>query len=51
MQAKLTVYEQNEYTAWLAEAQEKANYITDKENPDMFWGWKWLTANTEVTKN
>lgn len=42
MQAKLTVYEQTEYDAWLNEMQERAEFTTEKENADLFWGWKWV---------
>lgn len=51
MQAQLTVYEENDFNTWLAEAGTKANQIIDKENPDLFWGWKWLNPTTEVTAN
>jgi cytochrome c oxidase subunit II len=41
MQAKLTVYEQENYDEWLSEAQNIALASNDPENPDMFWGWQW----------
>ena len=42
MQAKLTVYDQTEYDAWLNEMQERADFTTEKENADLYWGWKWV---------
>lgn len=41
MQAKLTTYTQEDYDAWLKEANEKAAQENDLTNPDLFWGWKW----------
>jgi cytochrome c oxidase subunit 2 len=45
MQAKISVYSEDEYKNWLANAETTSNYVVDKENPDLFWGWKWMTAN------
>lgn len=42
MQAKLTVYSQEDYDKWLSEQEAKATIVNDIENPDMYWGWKWL---------
>lgn len=41
MKASLTTYSQEDYEAWLAEAEEKALQENDPENPELFWGWKW----------
>lgn len=41
MQARLTVYSQEEYDNWLDDAQEKALQVNDPENPELFWGWQW----------
>ena len=41
MKAHLTTYSQDDYAAWLEEAQEKALEENDAENPELFWGWKW----------
>lgn len=41
MKAHLTTYSQEDYEAWLSEAQDKALQENDPENPDLFWGWKW----------
>lgn len=41
MKASLTTYSQDDFAAWLAEAQEKALHENDAENPELFWGWKW----------
>ncbi|MCB9094516.1 MAG: cytochrome c oxidase subunit II [Halobacteriovoraceae bacterium] len=43
MQGKMIVHSQEEYLAWLGEAQTVANYANDNENIDNFWGWKWET--------
>ena len=45
MQAKLTVYTQAEYDAWMTEMQNRAPIINEQENPDIYWGWKWTTAD------
>lgn len=45
MQAKLIVYTPAEFDKWLAEAHLNSNYVVDKENADLFWGWKWMTAS------
>jgi len=42
MQAKLTVYTQAEYDAWLNEMQDRADFTTEKDKADLYWGWKWL---------
>ncbi len=42
MQAKLTVYTQTEYDAWLNEMQDRADFTTEKDKADLYWGWKWL---------
>jgi cytochrome c oxidase subunit 2 len=41
MKAKMVIYEQDEYDAWLEEAQTLAETNKDIENPDIYWGWKW----------
>jgi len=41
MKAHLTTYSQEDYAAWLEEAQEIALQENDPENPELFWGWKW----------
>lgn len=45
MQAKLTVYTQAEYDTWMNEMQERANNVNEKDNADIFWGWKWVASN------
>lgn len=45
MQAKLTVYDQTEYDAWMAEMSERARHVTEQDKADLFWGWKWLPEN------
>ncbi len=41
MQAKLTVYSEQEYKEWLDEAQHLAKIGNDTANLDNYWGWKW----------
>lgn len=40
--AKLTVYTQAEYDTWLNEMQDRADFTTEKDKADLYWGWKWL---------
>lgn len=47
MQAKLTVYTEQEYQNWMNEKEANTTFVNDKENPDLFWGWKWLAANNK----
>lgn len=42
MKATLTVYSQEDYDKWLGEQESIATTVNDVENPDMYWGWKWL---------
>lgn len=41
MKAQLTVYTQEEYDAWLSNAQELATQTNNPEDADAFWGWQW----------
>jgi cytochrome c oxidase subunit 2 len=41
MKAQLTVYSEEDYNTWLAEAQHLANIGNDTDNLDNYWGWKW----------
>ncbi|PIP93003.1 MAG: cytochrome c oxidase subunit II [Bdellovibrio sp. CG12_big_fil_rev_8_21_14_0_65_39_13] len=41
MQAKLTVYTQEDYDNWMNHAQEHAFQTNDPENAELFWGWAW----------
>jgi cytochrome c oxidase subunit 2 len=41
MQAKLTVYSQEDYDKWLETAQDIALSANDTENADLYWGWPW----------
>lgn len=43
MQAKLTVYDQTEYDAWMTEMQERTLHVTEQDKADLFWGWKWVS--------
>lgn len=45
MQAKLTVYTQADYDAWMTEMQNRAPNVNEQDNPDIYWGWKWTTAD------
>lgn len=46
MGAKLTVYEEEDYGHWLAEAQQIHNAINDPEDAEIYWGWKWMTTSS-----
>ncbi len=45
MQAKLTVYTQEEYDKWKTEMEERAIHVIEPERIENYWGWKWVTAN------
>ncbi|MCB9060291.1 MAG: hypothetical protein H6622_02080 [Halobacteriovoraceae bacterium] len=42
MQAKMTVYSQDDYEKWYQQAQEVAAMENDPKNLAFFWGWKWV---------
>lgn len=42
MAAKLTVYDQVDFIRWMEQVQDMALAANDPENPDLYWGWKWL---------
>ncbi|CAM9928028.1 unnamed protein product [Chrysoparadoxa australica] len=46
MAARLTVYEENDYNHWLAEAQQIHNAVNDPEDADIYWGWKWTKTSS-----
>ena len=45
MQAKLTVYSQTDYDAWMNEMQARTFHVTEKDKADLYWGWKWVSTN------
>ncbi|MBP9681469.1 MAG: cytochrome c oxidase subunit II [Bacteriovorax sp.] len=45
MQAKMTVYSQEEFKKWEEEMQNRTSYAVEKDNADLYWGWKWLANN------
>lgn len=47
MKADLTVHTKEDFKKWMDAASEHANYATDKQNPDVFWGWNWIASNTK----
>lgn len=49
MQAKLTVYPEEEYKIWLNEMENRATQVTEEGNADLFWGWQWTP--TTIGKN
>lgn len=51
MQAKLTVYTQEDYTKWLTEMEERAHNVNEKDNADHYWGWAWQTAAETTAAN
>ncbi|MDA9189451.1 cytochrome c oxidase subunit II [bacterium] len=42
MKAKLTVYNQEDFNDWQNHASLLANVEANPENPDLYWGWKWM---------
>jgi cytochrome c oxidase subunit 2 len=42
MKADLKVYNQNDFSQWLNEAQNIAVAVNDPEDAQSFWGWKWI---------
>lgn len=47
MQARLTVYSEEEFDRWLAEAEAKAIEEADPTDFDRFWGWAWMSTPSE----
>jgi cytochrome c oxidase subunit 2 len=47
MKARLTSYSQEDYLAWLSEAQEKAAFENQEIQPERYWGWKWQMAGSK----
>lgn len=45
MQAKLTVYTQEDFDKWQDEMSNRTSYVMEKDNADLYWGWKWLANN------
>lgn len=45
MKAKLTVYSPEEFLKWQNEMNERVQYTMEKDNADLYWGWKWVTNN------
>jgi cytochrome c oxidase subunit 2 len=41
MQARMTVYNPEDFDRWYAEAKQKAVQENPTDNPDMYWGWQW----------
>lgn len=47
MQGRVFIHTQEEYKNWLAQAENYAPVVMDKESADVFWGWKWLTTTAK----
>ncbi len=45
MQAKLKVYTPEEFQKWQDEMSYRTTYAVEKENADLYWGWKWIANN------
>lgn len=45
MQAKLTVYTEEEYKEWQEMMQTRTDFVTEKDRAENYWGWKWVAAN------
>ncbi len=50
MASKLTVHTPAEFNEWMADAEERAAQVNDKEDPARFWGWKWQNAVAAANK-
>lgn len=48
MQAKLTVYNEDDYDNWNTEARIIAEASADPDNADNLWGWQWDTTPSSV---
>jgi len=46
MAARLTVYEEDDYNHWLAEANQIFDAINDPEDAKIYWGWKWTPTSS-----
>lgn len=46
MAAKLTVYEEEEFGHYLAEAAQIHKAINDPEDAEIYWGWKWTPTSS-----
>ncbi len=44
MQGKMTVYSQEDFDKWQNEMQNRTTFAMEKENADLYWGWKWLAS-------
>ncbi len=46
MKAKLTVYEEEDFSHYLTEAQQISSAVNDPEDGQIYWGWKWTSASS-----
>lgn len=45
MQARMRVYSPEDFKKWEDEMSNRTNFAVEKENADLYWGWKWVTNN------
>lgn len=43
MKAVMTVLNPADFESWLTEMEARAKYTTERNAPDIHWGWKWIS--------
>ncbi len=51
MAAKVKVYPPHLFNKWMKESEAKALEENDPENAELFWGWPWKSAKTNLSMN
>ena len=51
MQARMRVYTQADFDKWQEEMSTRTTYLFEKDHEDLYWGWKWITNDTEELPN
>ena len=41
----MTVYSPEDFEKWQDEMHKRTSYAVEKENADLYWGWKWIANN------
>jgi cytochrome c oxidase subunit 2 len=45
MKGRMMVYTPEEFEQWQDEMSKRTNFAVEKENADLYWGWKWIANN------
>jgi cytochrome c oxidase subunit 2 len=45
MRGVMTVYSQADFDKWQDEMSKRTSYVMEKDNADLYWGWKWVANN------